>query len=327
MSTLSQLQVFNRYLYLSMTEVIDQQIELFNAASAGTITLQSSNHQGDYNDAAFWQLISGLVKRRNSRGSGAVAQKDLEQLLDTSVKVAAGTPPVSIPPGRMTWIQRNPEEQGTVYGQQLAKAMMQDMLNTAITGVYAALSQVTTGGVTGNGVVYDGTADTMTPTALVQGQKLFGDRGSAIKAWIMHSKVINDLWIDNLTNTERLFKYESVSINADPFGRLFIVTDSDSLIATTPTPDEYHTLGLVPGAVYVGQNNDFDSNIETSNGDENILRTIQSEWTYNLGVKGFAWDKANGGASPTDAAIGTSTNWDQNVTSLKDVAGVIVDTQ
>lgn len=327
MSTLSQLQVFNRYAYLAMTEIIDQKIDLFNAASQGTITLQSSSHQGDFEDAAFWKKISGLVKRRNINGSGAVAQKDLEHLLDTSVKVAASTPPVSIPPSRMTWIQRNPQEQGTVYGQQLAPAMMQDMLNTAITATYAALSKHTTGGVTGNGVVYDGTADTMTPTALVQGQRLFGDRGSAIRAWIMHSKVMNDLWIDNLANAERLFKYESINIISDPFGRVFVVSDSDSLIATTPTPDEYHTLGLVSGATYVGQNNDFDSNIETSNGDENILRTIQSEWTFNLAVKGHAWDKDNGGSSPNDAAIGTSTNWDKNVTSLKDVAGVVVDTQ
>lgn len=327
MSTLSQLQVFNRYAYLALTEVIDQQVELFNAASNGTITLQSSAHQGDYEDAAFWKNIAGLVKRRNAYGSGAVAEKDLEQLLDTSVKVAASTPPVSIPPARMRWIQRSPEEQGTVYGQQLAKAMMQDLLNSSISATYAALSQVTTGGLYGTGIVYDGTADTMTPTALMQGQKLFGDRYSAIEAWVMHSKPLHDLWIDNLTNAERLFKYESIAIIADPLGRRFIVSDSPALIATTPNPDEYHTLGLVSGASYVGQNNDFDSNIESSNGDENILRTIQSEWSFNLAVKGFAWDKTNGGASPTDAAIATATNWDRNATFEKDLAGVIVDTQ
>ena len=317
---LSDLEVFNEYAYLTATEVVDQQVELFNSASRNTLVLQPSAHQGDYSDEAFWKSLTGLVRRRNAYGSGAVAALDLEHLLDTSVKVAAGTPPVNIPPGQMRWIQRNPEEQGVVYGQQLAKAMMQDMLNQAISAVYAALSQV-------SAVVYDGTSGTVVPSSFVQGTRLFGDRASDIVAWIVHSKVMNDLWIDNLANGERLFQYESIAIMADPFGRIYVVTDSDSLIATTPDPDEYHSLGLVQGAAIVGRNNDFDQNVETSNGDENIGRTIQSEWTYNIGVKGFAWDKANGGASPTDAAIGTATNWDRYATSVKDLAGVVVDTQ
>jgi len=317
---LSDLQVFNEYAYLSMTEVVDQQIQLFNAASRGTITLQGTAHQGDYSDSAFWKNVSDLVRRRNAYGSGAVAAKDLEHLLDTSVKVAAGTPPVNIPPGQMNWIQRQPEEQGAVYGQQLAKALVQDMLNSAISVTYAALSGVAA-------IIKDGTAGTIDPTLLTQAAGLFGDRQSSIIAWIMHSKVMTDLWVDNLTNAERLFKFESINIVSDPFGRLFVITDSPALIATTPTPDEYHSLGLVAGACVVGQNNDFDSNIETSNGDENILRTIQSEWTYNVGVKGFAWDKANGGHSPNDAALAVSTNWDKYASSNKDIAGVILDTQ
>lgn len=327
MAGLSSLQVFNQYAYAAITEIVDQQVELFNESTNGTITLTPTANQGDYSDVAYWKAITSLVRRRDAYGTGAVAAQELEQLLATSVKIAAGTPPVNIDPSRMTWIQRNPEEQGTVYGQQLAKGMLQDMLNTAISGVYAALSQVTTGGVTGNGVVYDGTAATFDPTYFVQGMRLFGDRANAILAWVMHSKVLHDLYADNLANAERLFVYESINVIRDPFGRILVATDSDNLVDTVPVPDEYHTLGLVSGAVAVGQNNDFLSNIETTNGDENIQRTIQSEWTYNLGVKGFQWDKTAGGASPNDAAIATSTNWDQIATSLKDVAGVIVDSQ
>ena len=29
-----------------------------------------------------------------------------------------------------------------------------------------------------------------------------------------------------------------------------------------------------------------------------------------MGLRGYAWDVANGGQSPTDAAIATGTNWD-----------------
>ena len=72
----------------------------------------------------------------------------------------------------------------------------------------------------------------------------------------------------------------------------------------------------------VEQNNDFTANVDTLNGDENIIRTYQSEWSYNVGVQGFAWDKSNGGPSPTDAAIGSASNWDRYSTSHKDLAGV-----
>lgn len=317
---LSDLEVFNEYAYSAMTEVVDQQVEKFNEASRNAIVLRPSAHQGDYSEMAFWKNLTGLVRRRNSYGSGTVSALDLEHLLDTSVKIAAGTPPVNIPPGQMRWIQRAPQEQGVVYGQQLAKAMMQDMLNTAITGMVAALSGESE-------VVYDGTAGTFEPSTFVAGTRLFGDAAERIVCYVMHSKAINDLWADNLANAERLFMYESINVMMDPFGRVMVVTDSDSLINTTPNPDQYSTLGLVAGACTIGQNNDFDNNIETKNGDENILRTIQSEWSYNLGIKGFAWDKTNGGPSPNDAAIAVATNWDRYSTSEKDLAGVLIKTQ
>jgi hypothetical protein len=63
-------------------------------------------------------------------------------------------------------------------------------------------------------------------------------------------------------------------------------------------------------------------NVETRNGDENIRRTQQSEWTYNLSLKGYKWDETNGGASPSDAALGTGTNWDKQATDIKNTAGV-----
>lgn len=315
---LSDLAVFSEYAYLAMTETVAQQIELFNAASAGTITLVPSAHQGDYSDKAFYAKISGLVRRRDPYGTGAVAGKNLSHLVDTMVKVAAGTPPVDLSPGQFKWIQRNPEEAGAALGQQLAGDMLADMLNVGISGVYAALSGVAS-------VVFDGTAGNMSPTSLNSGAALFGDRSAALAAWIVHSKPMHDFYGDNLANVERLFTYGTVNVIADPFGRPFIVTDSPSLVLDDVT-DTYHNLGLVSDGLYIGQNDDYTDNIETSNGDENIARTFQAEWSYQLGVKGFAWDKTNGGKAPADAAIATATNWDQIATSDKDLAGVVVDT-
>jgi len=317
---LSDLAVFSEYTYSTMTEMQDQQIGLFNAATRGGLVLQSGNHQGDYSEEAMWAKISGLVRRRNAYGSGTVAEKVLEHLTETSVKVAAGTPPVRIDPGMMKWIQRSPEEAGVVVGKQMAEDSIADMLNTAVMCYTAAVGQVSS-------VVYDHSlTGTMSLIALNKGAAKFGDRAGAIVAWVMHSKSAFDIYGEALANSNRLFVFGNVRVIEDGFGRPLVVTDSPNLI-TAGTPDTYAALGLTPGAVLVSQNGDFTDNVETKNGDENIIRTYQAEWSYNVSIQGFAWDKTNGGKSPPNAALGAATNWDRYATSDKDLAGVLVKAQ
>lgn len=319
---LSDLQVFSQYAYDASTEILKQQINLFNEASRGTLILSTKANQGDYSDEAFWKKVTGLVRRRNAYGAGAVTSVTLEHLLDTSVKVAAGTPPVEIPPSQMKWIQRNPEEQGAILGKQLAIDMLADMVNTGLTVCRTALSQEAE-------VVYDGTGATnpkMNPKQLNSGTRLFGDQAQNIVMWMMHSTPLFDFYDNAIDNSSNLFKYGTINVIEDPFGRAFIISDAPGLI-TAGVPDTYHTMGLTAGSVVVEQNDDFTDNLATTNGDENIQRTYQAEWSYNMGVKGFAWDKTNGGKSPNDAALAVATNWDRHSTSHKDLAGVIVDTE
>jgi len=319
---LSDLAVYSEYAYSSFTEVLRQQIDLFNAATAGAIVLRSAAHQGDFSDVAFFAKISGgSVRRRNAYGSGAVSEKVLAHMVDTSVKVAAGTPPIRLDPGQFKWIQQNPQIAGAAMGQQLAIDTLADMLNTGIGAAYAALTQVTA-------IKFDATgltdpADEPNWLNLNSGQAKFGDQSAAIRAWILHSVPMHKLYANNLTNAQALFTYGTVNVIRDPFGKVLIMTDSPNLV-TTGSPDVYRTLGLVTAGLVIGQNNDFDANEETKNGNENIIRTYQAEWSYNVGVKGFAWDKGNGGKSPADAALFTSTNWDRYATSEKDLAGVVV---
>lgn len=318
---LSDLAVFSEYAYSSMMKAIAQQIELFNAASAGTIVLSAGANQGDYSDNAFYKRIDGLVRRRNAYGSGTVAGKNLEHLIDTMVKVAAGTPPVSLDPGQFKWIQQNPEEAGAAMGLQLSEEMLADMLNTGILGGVSALSQELD-----TGVKYDATAlvdKKFSLPNLVGAAGRFGDRQGDILAWLSHSNAITSLYSQNVSNPVQLFTYGTVNVLQDPFGRRFVVTDAPSLL-TAGAPDVYNSLGLTASGINVEQNNDFDDAMETSTGDENIARTYQAEWSYNLGIKGYSWDKTNGGKSPNDAALGTATNWDKIAESDKNLVGVLL---
>lgn len=320
---LSDLAVYSEYAYSTATEILSQQIDLFNAATNGAIVLSLAANQGDFNDVAFFKKISGLVRRRNAYGTGAVSEKNLQMLVDTMVKIAAGTPPVRIDPGMFRWIQLNPQVAGAVLGQQLAKDMLADMLNTGIGVACAALGNVAANKLDVH--TASGTAGTMTFANLGAAAAKFGDRSDAIVAWIMHSTPFFQMYQTNLANAAQLFNYETVNVIRDPLGKLFVITDSPNMFVDT-TIDYYNTLGLVSGGLLIQQNNDFDAAEETVTGDENIQRKYQAEWSYNMGVLGFSWDKTNGGKSPADAALFTGSNWDQYATSHKDTAGVILQT-
>lgn len=316
---LTDLQVFTKWVQTSNYETLDQQIALFNEATRGAIILRRAANMGDYSDEALWAKIANLVRRRNAYGSGSVTATKLSQLLKTTVKVAGGTPPIEIDPSQYKWILKNQEEAGFVIGRQLAEESMADMLNTGLMVAKVAI------GAQAN-LVHDATAGVLSLSALNKGASKFGDRAGSIVCWIMHSTPIFDLYEGSLNNAEGLFQFGNVRVTQDGFGRTLVFTDSPALV-TAGSPDTYHTLGLTAGSILVEQNDDFVDNIDTTNGDENIKSTYQAEWSYNLGLKGYAWDKANGGKSPNDAALGTATNWDKYATSDKDTAGVLVDSQ
>lgn len=318
---LSDLAVFNETLWTAVTEILDQQVELFNAASNGGLVLASRPISGDYADTAFFGFVSGLVRRRDPYGSGAIAQASLRQLIETMVKVAAGTKELNMNPGQFNWIKENPEIAAATWAKQLAPQILADQLGIAIGALYAALSQVAA-------VIYDATAlspDTMTFRTLNRGAQKFGDRSDEIACWMMHSTPWFDLIDQNLQNGASLFTFGTVNVFRDMTGRPFVISDQPALV-TAGSPNIYHTLGLTPGAAVINTNNDYDSNVETKNGDENIRRTLQAEWSYNVGIKGFTWDKANGGHAPTTSALLTATNWDKIVTSNRDLAGIIIET-
>lgn len=310
------LQVFNQQTYTVMTETTDQDVKKFNEASGGAIVLFNKPFSGDFDIKTAFQSIAGLVRRRNAHGSGAVQAVQLKEMLDVAVKVAAGTAPTEWQAQQYNWTLRNPELAAITLGEQLAKARLADMLNTGIAAGVAAIS--------GNAaMVHDASSAPPNFNVLNSGAAKMGDRSSSLKAWVLHSTAMHNLYGNALTNANQLFTYDGVNVLRDPMGRLFVVTDAPALFASST----YHTLGLVENAIAVNDNNDFNAVLENKTGDENIKSVYQAEWSFGVAVKGYAWDMAVGGKSPTDAAIGTPTNWKKNATSNKDTAGVLIKTQ
>ena len=326
---LSDLQVFQEEAYTNMTEVLNENIQLFNAATNGGLVLAMAGHMGDFSTDTFWKKVDGLVRHRDPyKKDGAIPSKELSMGTKTSVKFASGTPELRFDAAWMDWIKRDPAEAGVVFGLQLAEQRLQAQ-------VYAALS-VFIGAVKNEGsMVYDHSAATENGgkaclEALLRGAAKFGDQASRVNCWVMSSKSEVDIYEQSLANANRLFNFGDVIVKSDAQGRPMIVTDAAPLHFLGAdgnvggADDRYYIAGLTSGAVVFETNSDFNANTDTSNGGENIKTTYQAEWSEQIGVKGFTWDVTNGGKNPTLVKLADGTNWDKVVTSKKDLAGCLV---
>lgn len=313
---LSDIKVFNEYLKNTTIETISQMVEKFNAASAGAIRLTPQGIDGDFLQESLWAGLHAAQRRVDRyAANGAQAATALAQIQANSVKVAGGFGPILWEPSQLAWIQKNPAEALEVISRNLSEAIMADQLNTAIAALVAAISNVA-------GATNDVSATAGVSYGAINGAHAkFGDASGLLVAQVMTGEVFHKLVGQNLANASQLFNSQSVNI-VDILGRPVIVTDAPALYATG-TPNKQKVLSLADSAAIVHDGSDVVTSVQTSNGKERIETTFQADYSFGLGLKGYAWDIANGGKSPTNAELATGSNWDMFVNSVKSSAGVI----
>ena len=314
--SLSQMQVFNQYLMPVLAEIYPQEIQKFNAASNGAIVLQSAVFDGDFFRESFYNALHSAQRRVDRYAAQAsAAATDLTQSQQSMVKVAGGFGPIRYEPSQMSWLNKPTQEGIEVAARMFAEALLADQLNTAVAAGVAAIGNVAA-------LTNDVSASAkITHSALNSTDALFGDMSQRLVARIMTGLQYHTLIGENLANAQELFKSDTVRI-VDILGKAIVVTDVPAL-RVTGTPNKQKVLTLVAGGIMVSDSGDLITNIETKNGQTRIETTMQSDYTFGLGIKGFTWDETNGGKSPTDAELATGTNWDKIKTSVKECAGVL----
>lgn len=311
--SLDMMKVFNTYVQPAVIETLGQMIDKFNAQSRGSIRLTTAGFDGDFYQESFFAALHSAQRRVDRyAANGAAASTDLRQLQINGVKVAGGFGPILFEPSQLTWLQKPTAEGIEVISRNMAEALLADQLNTAIGALVAAIGNQAT-------LVNDVSATLpISQRALNGAHAKFGDASGRIVANVMSGAALHTLIDGALANSEQLFVAGNVQI-VDILGKAFVITDSPALSAT----GKDRVLGLVDGAVSVWEGGDLITNIETTNGKNRIETTMQSDYSFGLSLKGYSWDIANGGKSPTDAELQTGTNWDVVMTSLKDTAGVM----
>lgn len=314
--SLSLMAVFDKYIMPATIETLGQQIEKFNAASGGAIILSAEGFEGDFFMSSFWSAIHSAQRRVDRYATNdAQAATDLSQVEEATVKVAGGFGPVRFEPSQLTWIQKASVEAVEVTSRNMAEAMMADMLNTGLASVVAAIGNVaalTNDESATKGLDHD---------VLNNSHALFGDRSSSLVTSFMTGTAYHRLVGLGLANAQQLFRAGNVRV-VDILGKMHVITDAPALYVAG-TPNKYYVPTLVEGAVSVRDGSDVVSNIETTNGKQRIETTLQVDYSFGVGVKGFTWDKTNGGKSPLDAELATGSNWDKTVSDNKHTAGVL----
>ncbi|RSE60394.1 hypothetical protein EGT81_12755 [Alcaligenes faecalis] len=322
--SLSQMEVFNKYFMPATIETLAQMVDKFNAASNGSIVLTTEGFEGDFVMTSFFKNLSNTRRRVDRYGTNnAVTPIDLSQDKFVAVKIAGGFGPVRYEPSQMTWLNKPTAEGVEVASRAFAELLLQDQLNTVIAALVAAI------GNQGAAATVDVSATKKVDYLTVnESHALFGDHSSQIVAQVMDGIQYHNFIALNLANAQTLFQAGNVRV-VDILGRPSVVTDAPALFnaAAGGDPAKRRVLSLTTGAALVRDPRNLVSNVETSNGKERIETTLQIDYDFTVGLKGYAWDMANGGKSPTDSEIATGSNWDLVVSSIKHSAGVMAEGQ
>jgi len=313
------MQIYEEQFYAGFSEVLEENANIFNEQSAGAIRLVPRRLIGNYEQGSFFTNITDLVTRRDLTSVASATDQAAQMDELVSVKVARKIGPVANTLDSFRKIGRDQQELSFVLGQQIGQAVGINYVSAVVTSLVAAM------GGQANARTFTAEATT-TPTHTHLANMLagMGDRSDRIVAWVMHSKSYWDLVGQAIA--DNVYEVAGVTIytgNVASFGRPVIVTDNAALIDTVPATDEYKVLALVAGAAEVTESEEREIVGEMVTGLEQLVFRLQGEYSFNLGMRGYKWDMANGGANPLDAALGTASNWDFVMDDVKSGPGVI----
>lgn len=301
--TVSNFQIYPDQFYGGMFESITQNVAVFNEASRGALRLVPLQHRGDYQQESFLKDILNLVGRRDNTSVAVKADTPMAQDEENRVKLNRGIGPVAQTLDAWRKIGASPQEMSMKLGMMTGDKVLQDYVNSVVTALVAAIGNQAA-------LVHDGTAGDPTTPGLIDVLSKFGDKAGDIVAWVMHSNSSFKLMKDQSAN--HAFEVGGLIViegSMASLNRPVIITDSPSLV-TSGSPDTHHILGLVEDAGVVMESEDREIVSDTVTGHDNLMLRIQGEYAMTVGLKGYKWDITNGGPNPTDAALGTGSNWD-----------------
>lgn len=305
----SDMIVYNQLAQTAYLERIQDNLNVFNAASNGAIVYESQAIEGDLKKDAFYK-VGGSIEHRDVNSTAVVTPKKIGAGEAVGVKVPYKYGPYASTEEAFKRRARTPEEFAMIVGQDMADALMVGRLQYSLAALGAAIG--------GNAdMIAAGDIETDGRKALTRGMRKFGDKFGRISLWVMNSDTYFDI-VDDALTTQIYGESEVVVYGGLPgtMGKPVLVSDQ------VPTDSAF---GLQSGAIRVLESQAPGFRAYDINDLENLAIGIRSEGTFNIEMLGYSWIDATGGINPNLAALAASANWTKHATSNKMTAGVLLD--
>lgn len=324
------LSVFNQKVVSTTTALVQEQINVFNAASNGALVLGSGQVIADFVEQISLGLIANLVTERNPyapAGTDALLKVLAEQLTN-NVNLYGKVGPFVITTGIMEKINRDAATISATIAAQAAQGVIQQYLKSAVGALAAAIGSNSKAVHTQPARVNPnaGGANVLMLMDFPLAAGKFGDAAGMINTWVMDGATwANFTAYQVIPNVEQLFNIGNINVMSDGLGRRFLVTDALSGTAGV----QNSVLGLVPAAAVVTTTG-LNMEAGTRLGGENIEKLLQGEFSYNLALKGYRLkktytDKLDGKTPTKQADMLKASNWETVTGGNVDAAPYSID--
>ncbi len=302
-------------------DTLQENVEAFVNQAGPEVNIAVDDAQGEKTRETFFQRIGGTVNELDPNGSGDASIQELGEGERDVPHVTRRVGPFEVRDIDLERRQMDSQQYSAFLGEQVAEDTQQDYVNTLVKGMVGACEGVSDLTVEYDPNSGDSTLETLDYQALVDGLAAFGDAGSRIGTFVMHSKPFYDLMGDAInqagTDVPGATIYEGTvgTLNRDA-----IVVDNEALV----DGNQYRTLALRDGALQLEElfapGMQQETDVTGVAGPATRMAGIQGQ---KVDVRGFSFDGPN---HPSDAELVDNANWSHVMSSIKNSPGVIIKT-
>ena len=301
-----------------------QIVNIFNAASNGTIKLTETALKGTLSKTAFYKDF-GHVSRRDITSMSDQATHKIQRDERSDFRTYFKFEPVEWM-DESFWTADRKQADAVMYmiGTRLARLKLQSAIDQALNiGAAAIASQ-------GADTVLDltdGTPRNLLQPEITLARSKWGARFNDLKLMVMHSSVFFPL-VQNQTVNMLFDLGAGITLyggSPATLGMPTLVTDQASLVYDDNGTVCFKTLFLTEGAINILDDGFINAALASVVGKENLAKIFQAEWSMWNNVKGYQLKaSANPSANPSDAVLQDPSNWSKWVANKTNTAGVLV---
>ena len=301
--------IYNELLHTQIMEGLVQKIDILNSSSNNTILMGTESFMGHYLQESFFDRVTDLIERRDITVDTATTDKrmstkeNVEVAIDFKSRVFESYE-------NLLRTGRSLDTMTTLVASQFVEEFIKRHVNLAMG---AAVNAAVTSTVMFNSALNTSTTDF---THLLKGQELFEDKYDEVAAYVMNVNA----WFDLRRNIISNYKIDTVggvqiaTGMTETMGKPVIVSNIPALSWDSGVGDiKNRIVSLRPGAIRLTERDGRVTRVHEVTDQENLGVRWATDGTVRVGLLGYEWDIANGGASPSDANLQLGTNWDANM--------------